>query len=197
LRVPLDWLGQPVQCPECQARFQAPVRIGGGLSAPELISRAPAAAPAAGKRFDATLLLPAYGLLLCGVVGVVVNVLLAYKFFADPAGSEQYVRNQLTNFRQHGFGADDPAEARDQLDNERAGRIARAMKWVLPLFAGVSALAFVGGLSIAFRWNYRLAQLGCIAASLNIPHLCCLPGALAGLWGLLMLQSDEARAHFV
>ena len=47
-RVPIDWLGQPVQCPQCRAMFRAPVRQWDGLTAAELISRPPAAGPAPG-----------------------------------------------------------------------------------------------------------------------------------------------------
>ena len=35
-----------------------------------------------------------------------------------------------------------------------------------------------------------------VLASLNFVHACCVPGALAGVWGLLMLGSDEGREHF-
>jgi hypothetical protein len=142
------------------------------------------------------LLLPAFGLLFCGVAGVVVNGMLTYKFLADPVGSELYLKNQLANLREYGFGADDPPECREQLDNDRAEKLSRVMPWVLPLFSGVSAIVFLGGLSIALRWNHRLAQVGCVAAALNLPHLCCVPGSIAGLWGLLMLNSEEGRAHF-
>ena len=196
LRVPLDWLGQSVQCPECNAMFKAPVRDGDTLSEPELLSRPIAPPPVARKKLDAMLLLPAFGLMFCGVVGLIVNGMLTYKFLADPEGSKRYIRDQLPNFRQQGLGADDPPQERDKLDDERAAKAARAMRWVLPTFAGVSALAFAGGLSIALGCNYRLAQIGCLAASLNVPHLCCVPGAIAGLWGILMLSSEEGRAHF-
>lgn len=196
LRVPLDWLGQPVQCPECKAMFRAPIRDGDGFTKPELISRAAPAVPNPPKRLDALLLLPAFGLLFCGAAGVIVNGMLTYRFLADPEGSKQYIKNQLVNFRNHGFGAEDPPEDRDRLDDERAAKVARSMRWVLPLFASMSALAFLGGLSIALRWNLRLAQAGCVAASLNVPHLCCVPGSIAGLWGLLKLGSEEGRAHF-
>ena len=142
------------------------------------------------------LLLPAFGLLFCGAAGVIVNGMLTYRFLADPDGSKQYIKNQLANFRTSGFGADDPPEDRERLDEERAAKTTRAMRWVLPLFAGISALVFLGGLSITLGWNLRLAQVGCIAAAINVPHLCCVPGSIAGLWGLLMLNSDEGRAHF-
>jgi hypothetical protein len=142
------------------------------------------------------LLLPAFGLLFCGVAGVIVNGMLTYKFLADPAESELYLKNQLANLRDHGFGADDPPESREQLDNDRAANLSRAMTWVLPLFTAVSAIVFMGGLAIALRRNHRLAQVGCVVAALNLPHLCCIPGSIAGLWGLLMLNSEEGRAHF-
>jgi hypothetical protein len=197
LRVPLDWLGQPVQCPECRAMFRAPVRDGDTLTKPELISRPESAAPGVTpKRLDAMLLLPAFGLLFCGVAGLIVNGMLTYRFLADPDGAKQYIRNQLSGFREQGLGAGDPPEEREKLDDERAEKLVRTMRWVLPTFAAVSGVVFLGGLSMALRWNYRLAQLGCVAAALNVPHLCCVPGAVAGLWGLLMLSSEEGRAHF-
>lgn len=198
LRVPLDLLGVQVQCPECRAMFRAPVRDGaGGLTAAELISRPAGAAGGPGsRRLDPMLLLPAFGLMFCGAAGVIVNALLAYQFLADPDGSRAYVRNQVTVLRQYGVGKDDPPAEQDRLDDERAASAARTLRWVLPVFVGVSAVAFVGGLSVALRWNYRVAQLGCVAALLNVPHFCCVPGGVAGVWGLLMLGSEEGRAHF-
>lgn len=195
VRVPIDWLGQSVQCPECRSMLRAPVRMGDGLSQPELISR-PSGVRPQGKKFDAMLLLPTFGLLFCGVAGLIVNGMLTYRFLADPAGAKQYLRNQMEGMRQYGFGADDPPAEREARDDRRADDWNRILRWVLPAALAVSAVTFLGGLSIALRWNHRLAQIGCIAASVNLPNLCCVPGAVAGLWGLLMLNSDEGRAHF-
>jgi hypothetical protein len=198
LRVPLDWLGQSVQCPECRAMFKAPVRDGETLTKPELISRpeSPSAARPTRKKLDVMLLLPAFGLMFCGFAGLVVNGVLVYLFLSDPLGAKQYVLNQISEMRKFGLGADDPPENRDKLDDERAEKVVRTLRWVLPVLMGMAALAFLGGLSIALRWNYRLAQIGCIGAALNVVGLCCIPGAVAGLWGLLMLNSSEGRAHF-
>jgi len=196
LRVPPDWLGQPVQCPECQAMFKAPVRDGDALTKPELISRPTAAQPGPRKKLDAMLLLPAFGLLFCGVAGLIVNGVLMYQMLSDPAGGKQWAKNMTPALRQAGFGADDPPEDRDKLDDQRAEEMARVFRWVFPLAALVSGLALLGGLSIALRWSHRLAQLGCVAAAINLPHFCCVPGSVAGLWGLLMLNSEEGRAHF-
>lgn len=196
LRVPLDWLGQNVQCPECKAMFRAPVRDSGGLSKPELISRPTTAAARTPRRLDAMLLLPAFGLLFCGVAGVIVNGIFSYRFLADRDWSIQYLRARIAEFRESGFGANEPLEDREKIDAQRAHELASYLRWVLPGLGGLSILAFLGGLSISLGWNYRLAQLGCVAASLNVSGLCCVPGAIAGLWGLVMLNSAEGRAHF-
>lgn len=197
VRVPLDWLGQPVQCPQCRAMFRAPSRDGDSLTQPELISRPqPTGSARPRKKLDVMLLLPAFGLLFCGVAGVAINGISTYRFLADPARAEQVIRNQIPELRKFGLGANDPPAERDHLDDERAKQAVRMMRWVLPIFAVVSAVVFLGGLSIALRWNRRLAQIGCIAAAINVPHMCCVPGAIAGLWGLIMLASEEGRAHF-
>jgi hypothetical protein len=197
LRVPLDWLGTSVQCPECRAMFRAPARDGSGsLTDAVLLSRPDAQRPAARKPLDAMLLLPAFGLMLLGVTGVIVNARTAYHVLTDPPAMRDAVRFQLQELRKAGVGQDDPEADRDRLDTERAAELVRGLRWGLPVFAVVSGVAFLGGLSIATRWNYRAAQLGCVAAAVNVPHLCCVPGAVVGLWALLMLSSDEGRAHF-
>src|SRR5437763_744578 len=127
LRVTPDLLGQQVQCPECRAMFRAPVRDPDGrLTDPELISR-PAPPPGERRKTDPMLLLPAFGLLLCGVVGFVVNGAVLYRFITEPAWSKQYTRDQLETLRDYGLGADDPPAERDRLDNERAESVVRAM----------------------------------------------------------------------
>ncbi len=180
--------------------FRAPVRDGSGGFTPAVLISRPGTSGAARtptrKPVDAALLLPAFGLLFCGVAGLVVNGVLSYQFLTDPAGAKQYIRNQLPALRDAGVGADDPPAERDRIDDERAETAARAMRWVLPLFMVVSGVVFAGGLAMATRRSYRLAQVGCVAAMLNIPHFCCLPGSIAGLWGLLMLGSEEAREQF-
>jgi hypothetical protein len=142
------------------------------------------------------LLLPAFGLLCCGVAGLIVNGIQTYQFLADPVGSKQTIRAQLTRLRAAGFNANDPPDEIEKRDGERAEATVQAMRWALPAFAIVSAVVFLGGLSMALRWNYRLAQIGSVATILNVAHLCCVPGAFAGVWGLLMLHSKEGREHF-
>jgi hypothetical protein len=108
----------------------------------------------------------------------------------------EVVQKQLPGMRNFGIGKEDPEAERPRLDRERAEEVVRAMRWAMPLFTVVAVLTFLGGLSIATRWHYRLAQLGSLAAMLNLPNCCCVPGAVVGGWALLMLGSDEARGHF-
>lgn len=192
LRVPLDWLGTQVQCPECKALLRAPVRgADGKLTEPQSLAAAPAR-----KRFDAMLLLPAFGLLLCGIAGVLVNGVFLWLFVSDPAGGKGWAQNQVKELRKHGFGNPGTPEEQAAGDEQNAEQLAGISRWAFPLALAVSAVVLAGGLSIALRWNYRLAQVACVLASLNIAHFCCVPGAAFGLWGLLMLSSDEGREHF-
>jgi hypothetical protein len=197
VRVPLDWLGTQVQCPECKALFRAPVRASGGLTEPELVSRPASTAPAAApRRPDVMLLLPAFGLLFCGVAGAVVNGVLLYAFQTDPAGALGWARQQVPALRQAGFGTPGPPDQMAAEDERNAEQLAKTYRWLVPISLAVSAVVFAGGVSIVRRRNYRLATVACVLASLNFVHACCVPGALAGVWGLLMLGSDEGREHF-
>ena len=198
LRVPLGWLGTQVQCPECKALFRAPARgADGKLTEPQLIT-APAPAAPARKRFDAMLLLPAFGLTLCGVVGVLVNGVLLYLLLSDPAWGKSWAKAQIETVKKFGGAApEEPPEQKAARDEQEADRLARQFRFILPLALAASAVVLAGGLSIALRWNYRLAQVACVIASVNIAHGCCVPGAAFGLWGLLMLGSEEGREHFL
>ncbi|QJW96292.1 hypothetical protein [Frigoriglobus tundricola] len=195
VRVPLDWLGTQVQCPECKALFRAPVRADGKLTEPELVA-GPAPAAARPARPDAMLLLPAFGLLLCGIAGTIVNGVLAYQFVTDPAGATGWARNQVPALRQAGFGTPGTPEEQAAEDERNAAQLAGTYRWLTPVSFVVSVVVFAGGAAMARRRNYRLAQVACALAAVNVAHACCVPGALAGLWGLLMLNSDEGREHF-
>jgi hypothetical protein len=190
LRVPADWLGQTVQCPECKATFRAPVRDGDRLTAPELIAGPPASTAAAPRpQADTALWLPAFGLMLVGVVGVIVNVYTLVVLAADPAGFEETMKAQIV-------------ETLKQVGQAPPGGNNPAVSW--PAFAAMTGwgalcgtVSFLGGLGIVLRRWRRLAQVGCVTAMLNVPGCCCVPGAVFGVWGLLMLLSEEGRSHFV
>ena len=199
VRVPADWLGTTVQCPECQAKFTAPVRDGDRLTDAVLLSAPPPVNPSTTRpKADPFLLLPAWGLMLVGLASVGVNAAKSYEFLTQPGAAERDILNLTERARQSWYvkdGPEDPDE-REKFDAARAAEYARKIRVLLPVFTVVGAVVFLGGLSIVRRRNYRLAQLGCVLAAVNVANGCCIPGAVFGLWGLLMLMGDEGRAHF-
>ncbi len=197
VRVPQDWLGTQVQCPECKAMFRAPVRANGALTEPELLSR-PASAGASRKP-DVMLLFPAFGLLLLGFAGLVVDTWHTVRYVRDADAAKQDVLGMIQVARKGGWPTGGPEEpgARAQFDEDRAANWAKYIRVLVPLFAVVSGLVFYGGVAIVTRRHYRMARLGCVLAIVNIANGCCVPGAVFGIWGLLMLSSDEGREHFV
>ncbi len=201
LRVPPDWLGTPVQCPECRVKFRAPTRgPDGELAGAELLPDA-AATPGptrARTRPDMMLMLPAFGLLLTGVVGVLVDGYQFARFSLDKDAAVAGLVDQMAQLRKFGLFADDPPgdAVRDKLDADRAADALPGLRAILGVFTAVSAGAFLGGLSIVLRWNRTLALVGCGLAAVNLPGFCCLPGAVFGLWAMLLLFTVEGREHF-
>lgn len=194
VRVPADWLGTTVACPECKATFTAPVRQGDRLTEPALLTAPPAAAAPAAPRADPLLALPAFGLLLVGFASLFANGYLFVRFVSAPDGGRGWVKDQLPALKQAGLKPD-PADA-DQAEDKVAAELAPKFLWVWLAGAAAAAVEVAAGLAMLRRKYYRLAQLGCTLAAVNLPHLCCVPGAVFGLWGLLLLMSDEARDHF-
>jgi hypothetical protein len=190
VRVPADWLGQPVQCPQCQSMFRAPVRDGDRLTEPELLSR-PNDSPAAPRsRADTALWFAAFGLMLVGVVSVAVDTFTLVEIARDPSGYEQAKKDQAEDAaKKLGY---DPKELADK-GITRWQTFAALAGWGV----ACGAVSFLGGLGMARRRWYRLAQAGCVTAVLNVAGCCCVPGALFGVWGLVMLASGERRSHFV
>ena len=190
VRVPVGWLGQTVQCPECRATFTAPVRENGRLTDPVLISAPARAAGPSPARNRLTLTFAGVGLVLVGLVSFGMNGFVLAKFLA-PDGGKAWLRERLPDIRRLGLappaGEGDPAA-----DDERAAaELAPKLLWAWPAAMGLAALTVAGGVSLVRRRNYRLAQLGCAAAALNLPHLCCVPGAVVGFWAMLALLGDE------
>lgn len=196
VRVPGDWLGTEVQCPECRSQFRAPVREPGGLTDAVLLARGDGAPAPERKRPDAMLLIPAFGLLLCGVAGVAVNGFLLTVLFGDPNGGRDWAAKQVAALRQMGLGEGDTPDERAAADATAAGQLVSQLRVLLPVSLAVSAVVLAGGVALVRRRHYRLAQVACVLACVNVAHLCCVPGAVAGVWGLLMLGSAEAREHF-
>lgn len=93
-------------------------------------------------------------------------------------------------------GAAAASFTRDHLDEQLAAARAEAVPRVNAWFAAVSAVVLVGGLCVLFGRFYPLALLGCVAAILNLNHMCFAPGLVVGIWGLLMLARDDVRPYF-
>ncbi len=79
---------------------------------------------------------------------------------------------------------------------ELATKAAPWIRTLVTIFAFVGAFVFFGGVSIVRGRNYRVSQVACILATVNLANGCCLPGAIFGLWAMLLLNSDEGRDHF-
>jgi hypothetical protein len=192
LRVPADWLGTQVQCPECKAMFRAPVRgPDGALTPAELLSSPPSTAetPDLRRRSDWLLYIPAFGLMLCGIVGFLVDTYQLVTFLQHPGLITATIETgaKLT-------GGKIPEDA-----EERTKFMAQVSTAILVLTGAcvlISVLVFVGGLGIALRRGYILALLGCALAAVNLVNLCCLPGLVFGGLGVLLLLTPEGREHF-
>jgi hypothetical protein len=189
LRVPADWLGATVQCPECQAKFTAPRRDGDRLTEPILLS--PPEGPAAVKRkvADRMLWAPAFGLMLVGVVSLVVNGLTLAAIARDPAQFEEQKKAEAAELGKL-LGQDLQAGANNPGANWRL--LAAISAWGIVC----AAASFLGGLGIVLRRWYRLARLGSALAIVNVAGCCCVPGAVCGIWASLLLMSEEGREHF-
>ena len=159
------------------------------LTEPELLTRPGEPAAPTRKRVDAVLWLPAFGLMLVGVVAVAVNTFTLAGIARDPDGYERVMKAQAEDLARK-MGQDPQAVANNPLSRWQTH--AALSGW--GLVCGV--VSFLGGLGIVLRRWRRLAQLGCVTAALNLAGFCCVPGAVFGLWGLLMLLSEEGREHF-
>jgi hypothetical protein len=166
-------------------------------------------------------LVPGFAMLILGLAGAFVNGYIAADAISRPEAALEHGRrlvNDLRSFegltgpaRESKGKTDDPtpqdlfaavagqaARWSDQVQRDEALAVGWApyIRNMHLVFAGVSLVAGLGGLAILRgRW-YGLAILGCLASIMNLNHGCCLPGAVAGIWGILMLVRDEGRKHF-
>jgi hypothetical protein len=190
VRIPADWLGTAVQCPECKSQFTAPVREGGTLGEAVLLSQPDADRVSPRPASDA-LWIPAFALMLLGVVSLVANATTLYAIATDRAKFEKNKK-------------EDAADWAEQLGQDRkaVGEDHPAANWpVLLGFAiwGVvcGGASFAGGAAIALRRGYALARIGSALAAVNFAGLCRVPGAIVGGRAWMLLGTDEGRAHFL
>ena len=195
LNVPPAAAGHSVSCPHCGATFHLPARLGRKvLSVPKQLFG------------------PALALILFGMAGLLVNGYLSLMFAFQPGSDHEFARTRVKQVRTAGVlaeakkNANIPEDEREELPAAEAPlspeEEALAVAWTpnmrpLHLFGTfASSLTLSAGVCLLAGRYYWLAVIGCIAAWLNVDPICCIPGGLAGVWGLLMLVRDDARGHF-
>ena len=208
LHVPASAVGKPARCPHCRAAFRLPANPDGSPGTPEPVRHGPG--------LPRVLFVPGFGLLMLGLAGTLVNGYLAARMSLQPGFDREFARGRVGEVRSAeamsgamseptawsgepgaALGGTVAVVAAEELANEElAAAWAPGMTPLHWVSTAVSAVAFLGGVAILRgRW-YPLAVAGCVAAILNVNHLCCLPGAVAGVWGLMALARDDVRAFF-
>jgi hypothetical protein len=206
LQLPEEFLGKIVTCLECRTPFDAPVRDGETLTAP--VTRAKP------SRVPARLFIPMFGLLLFGFLGVFVNGYLWWWFHTDPKAAATFAE---ANF-QFMMTMEPPKPSDDKkLDKDEAKKLAEqfaeqqqraakeaasqvsvaGMKRIRIVFLVMSLGVLAGGFSFAMRSSYPYCFVACVLSAVNTPDLgCCFFGIVIGVWGAIVLVSDEGRAYF-
>lgn len=207
LNVPAEAIGKYVSCPDCRAYFNIPRNEDGsaGTPAPVPSGRKVLAVPK-------ELFGPALAVLFFGIAGTLVNGYLSLMFTFKPGSDLDVAQMRVAQLRFSGNLAESkrnasvPEEERPKLPPADAPLApeeeALAMAWApsmrpVHIFGTVmSVLTLIGGICLITGRYYWLAVLGCVAAAVNVDPFCCIPGGIAGIWGLLMLVRDDARRHF-
>jgi hypothetical protein len=187
VRIPADWLGQTVQCPECKARFTAPARIDGKLGDAVLLDAPQPDAKPLPPRPDGSLWMPAFALMLLGVASLIAN---GHTLYSMATSRDEHLRmiqaNAAGAAEQMG---QDPGAVQAEVS---VPRVMGAAIW--GTICGGSS--FAAGVCIVLRRGWWIARTGSVLAFLNLPGLCCVPGAFAGGFAWAMLGTEEGRAHF-
>ncbi|HXD85564.1 MAG TPA: hypothetical protein VN641_03665 [Urbifossiella sp.] len=188
LRVPTDWLGTTVECPECRATFTAPRREGEFLTDPVLLSSPPP--ERTGRKSGGAILgIPAIGLMLVGLVSIAMNAYILVAIARNPVQFEMQKKADAEQIMKQLVG-----------QNPQGGN-APAMSW--QAYAGMAgwgafcaAASFVAGLGMLLRRWLWLARIGSVLSFLNVGNCCCVPGGICGLWALILLLGPDARDRF-
>jgi hypothetical protein len=190
VRVPADWLGQTVQCPECKATFTAPTRDGDRLGEPVLLTSPAATGATPSQAAYTSLRLPACGLMLLGAVSFFVSIRTILEIAHNPDAYEQRKKEEAAEMAKN-FGQDEKEQGEKHFAANWPTLLGFAIWGVI-----CGGFTFAGGLGIAQRRWYRLARLGSALAIANVAGCCCVPGAFVGLYTLSLLRTDEVRAQF-
>ena len=212
LKLPAAAVGKPLACPHCRT----PLRV--TLGADGTPSRV--TAPGGLMRVPRLLLVPGFALLILGVAGGFVNGYIAVDCFANPGAevvhANRYVREFHNLDKQMNFNRprkkDDEASDHElfmaaagggagatvliAVEDAMTEAWATRMKSVHTASTVTSLLAALSGWCILRGRGYWVALFGCVAAMTTVGQACCIPGTIAGLWGILALVRDDGRAHF-
>jgi hypothetical protein len=194
LSVPAELLGQTVECPQCHARFTAPVPAG---TAPPPAVR-PVADPAdaylppyaddpeaLARRAGGRLKVPA-------IVLIVLATIAAGSSAVAIAGAERNVQ-QMKDLAQD---PNMPPELANFLRQMAAATTPEAVRVSNGVFLVLNLITLLGAVQMLRLRTYWVAVLGSILAlnPLNCP--CCILQAPFGLWALIVLMNADVRAAF-
>jgi hypothetical protein len=182
LRVPVDLLGMQVQCPECKSMFRAPKWQDDGRLGESVLLSSAATVTQRAKRPDWLLMLPAFGLILCGTVSLLLNSMTILNP-ADPAEKKKAFVELFQKAREAEILTDGPTDQdpkkqealRRQFDEERADFAVKIEQPAAITCAILAALTLAGGMSIVLRRFYFLAIIGSLTACINLAACCCGP----------------------
>jgi hypothetical protein len=219
LSLPEEFLGQVVTCLECRSPFRAPIRDGDKLTESLKLpkkTRIPA------RLFLPTfglLLLGFVGLFLNAYLwwwfhndpqgaSQFAEANMVFMLETKPApptdknkpdpkkkltAEEQQRQIDESKKRIEEFGNAQEKSVKDVAK----GVSADGMKRVRLIFGVISLGVVIGGFCFALRKAYYFCFLACFLSAINSPDLgCCFIGVIVGIWGFMMLISEEGRAYF-
>jgi hypothetical protein len=125
---------------------------------------------------------PALALIVTGGLGIAVNLLKVFLWFAMP---DQMQRNSAKLVELLG-GADGAAA----VAGPGFGR------FLCMVFIALSLIILMAGVRMLSLHSYGLAVAGSILAMMNISECCCLLGLPVGIWALVMLMLPDVRDAF-
>lgn len=186
LRIPEELMGKPVQCPECKSVFIAPPPNPEGGTSAAIQSSSPSPPSFQPSEFerpeppqtgdsDGKVLAPAFTLLAVSLLGVLLNAVELLLTIFEP----NLMKQMMAGFK--------PPPGMDITTLQLIGR---------SVFLLVSFVAALGAVSMMKRTLYPLAIIGSFAAIFNIGDCCCILGAPAGIWALIVLFQSDVRESF-
>jgi len=212
LKLPSEAVSQPLSCPHCRSALRVALTPEGTLESATLA--------AAGWRVPRQYFVPGLALLMVGLTAILMNGYITWQCRTDENFALEYSRNRARDLRN---GQDmnllkDEKKRKEATTDELFGALAGSgaaytvyanadeltaqmwAPWIYPSrFVGMTlgAITAIGGYCMLRGRGYLFAFAGCIAAAVNVNELaCCVPGAISGFWGILMLVRDDGRRYF-